>query len=347
MELSAYSYQLPDELIAKFPKANRDESRLMALNCEKKTIHHFKFSTILDLLQPGDVLVLNNTKVIKARFYARKTTGAMIEFLLDTPLGDRSYTALAKPAKRLKAGDTLSLSKDYSITILEKCDGYVRLQFNGDKDIFELLDEVGLMPIPPYIKDGTETPETFQNEYQTVFAKDPGAVAAPTAGLHFTNSLLEKLKAKGIQIETVTLHVGYGTFKPIKTSNITEHKMHSERYFVSEDTAKRLSLAKQEGRAIIAVGTTSVRTLESIATDGGFKAGSGETAIFIYPGYTFKAVDGLITNFHLPESSLLLLVSALAGRTFILDAYQEAVDQGYRFFSFGNAMFILPKLRNA
>jgi S-adenosylmethionine:tRNA ribosyltransferase-isomerase len=346
MNLSDYNYDLPESLIAKTPCQKRDQSRLMVLDSDLASVTHHHFTDILQFINAGDVLVLNNTKVIKARLYAKKETGGALEILLERQLSEHQFTALVKPAKRVRVGDQIYLSEDTALSVMAKEDGIITLEFPNSDCVFDILDRYGHMPIPPYIKSGDETPESFKAEYQTVFASQPGAVAAPTAGLHFTPELLNALKDKGVQIETVTLHVGYGTFQPIKVDDFKTHTMHSERYNVSAETAERLNTAKSENRRIIAVGTTSVRTLEAATQNDSVRAGSGETTIFIYPGYDFKTVDGLITNFHLPKSSLLLLVSALTSRDFMMRAYEQAIKDHYRFFSFGDAMFILPKSRN-
>ncbi|RAP38754.1 tRNA preQ1(34) S-adenosylmethionine ribosyltransferase-isomerase QueA [Candidatus Marinamargulisbacteria bacterium SCGC AAA071-K20] len=345
MNLSDYNYSLPEDLIAKTPLSKRDQSQLMVLDQGGDSIKHHVFSDILTVLGPNDVLILNNTKVIKARLYAHKKTGGKIELLLERPLENNQYTALVKPAKRVRVGDRLILGPDAELEVTSKDGGMVTIQFHSKESVWDVLERYGFMPIPPYIKTGKETPESFTHNYQTVFADKPGAVAAPTAGLHFTPLLLDQLKQKGVQIETITLHVGYGTFMPIKTESIKDHKMHSERYHVSKDTAERLNKVKSSKR-FVAVGTTAVRALESATKNDVIQAGSFETDIFITPGYTFTCVDALITNFHLPQSSLLLLVSAFTSRDFILNAYELAIKHRYRFFSFGDAMFILPKTRN-
>ena len=346
MHLDDYNYHLPESLIAKTPCTQRDQSRLMVLDSVLHHIDHYQFSDLLDLLSPTDVLVLNNTKVIKARLFARKETGGKVEILLERQLTAYEFTALINPAKRIRVGELLFLSSTETITVKAKHEGMVTLEFQKNMSVFDVLEKYGYMPIPPYIKSGKESPDSFKIDYQTVFATQPGAVAAPTAGLHFTPELLNALKEKGIQVETITLHVGYGTFQPIKTDDFTQHTMHSERYTISETTAHALNKAKSLNHRVIAVGTTCVRALEAATQNHLVTPGSNETNIFIYPGYQFKMVDGLITNFHLPKSSLLLLVSALISRKFTLKAYQEAIQYQYRFFSFGDAMFILPKMRH-
>jgi S-adenosylmethionine:tRNA ribosyltransferase-isomerase len=310
----------------------------MVVNREKKTIEHMHFSNIIDKLSSNDVLVLNDTKVIPARLYGNKVdTGAVIEMLLLHDCGDNVWQTLAKPQRRVKIGSIISFGdgslKAECISKEEMGICHFRLIYDGI--LVEILDKLGEMPLPPYIHEKLED----KDRYQTVYAKHPGSAAAPTAGLHFTPELLEKIKAKGIELVFVTLHVGLGTFRPVEAEDLTNHVMHSEYYEISKEAADKLNKAKKEGKRIIAVGTTSTRTLES-AYDEGFKECFGNTQIFIYPGYKFKVVDAQITNFHLPKSTLIMLVSALASREFILEAYKEAVEEKYRFFSFGDAMFI-------
>ena len=336
---SDYDYDLPQELIAQTPLANRSASRLMVLNREKKTIEHKCFSDILDYLTDNDVLVLNDTKVIPARLYGHKEdTNALIEILLLKDLGDNVWETLAKPQRKVKLDTIISFGDGRlkAKCIAKEDMGICRFKLIYDGILVEILDSLGEMPLPPYIHQKLDD----KDRYQTVYAKNPGsAAAAPTAGLHFTNDLIEKIKNKGVEIIYVTLHVGLGTFRPVDEDDLTNHKMHSEYYEISKYSAERLNLAKKNGKRIIAVGTTSTRTLES-AYDNGFKECCANTSIFIYPGYKFKAIDAQITNFHLPKSTLIMLVSAFAGREFILNAYNEAVKEKYRFFSFGDAMFI-------
>lgn len=335
---SDYDYYLPEELIAQTPLLNRSESRLMVLNKENRTVNHKHFSDIIDYLDENDVLVLNDTKVIPARIYGHKEdTNALIELLLLKDEGNNIWQTLAKPQRRVKIGSVISFGDGrLKARCIEKENmGICRFELIYDGILVEILDSLGEMPLPPYIHEKLEN----KDRYQTVYAKNPGSAAAPTAGLHFTPELLERLKAKGVELIYVTLHVGLGTFRPVEAEDLTNHVMHSEYYEISEDAANRLNEAKRNGKRIVSVGTTSTRTLES-AYDNGFKAETKETSIFIYPGYKFKAVDALITNFHLPKSTLIMLVSALAGREFILDAYNEAVEEKYRFFSFGDAMLI-------
>lgn len=341
MDINQFDYELPKELIAQTPLKERSSSRLLVLNKNNGKIKHEHFYNIINYLNKGDVLVLNDTKVIPARLIGEKEdTKAVIEILLLKELNSDNWECLARPCKRLKIGSIVSFGNGVlKAEIIEKLeDGIVHIRLIYDGILMEILDKLGTMPLPPYIHEKLSD----QSRYQTVYAKNIGSAAAPTAGLHFTNDLLEKIKEKGIIITYVTLHVGLGTFRPVEVENVLEHKMHSEFYVMSEETAQVLNKAKREKRRIIAVGTTSTRTLETIASDnhGLFKQCSGNTSIFIYPGYTFKAIDALITNFHLPKSTLVMLVSALAGRENILNAYKVAIKEKYRFFSFGDAMFI-------
>lgn len=340
MNLHDFYYELPQELIAQDPLEDRSGSRLLCLDRASKTVSHHVFREIIDMLEPGDCLVLNDTKVIPARLMGSKVgTDAKIEVLLLKRLEDRVWETLVKPGKKAKPGTNISfgdgLLTGEVLEVVEDGNRLIRFDYEG---IFEeILDRLGQMPLPPYITHQLKD----KNRYQTVYAKHDGSAAAPTAGLHFTKELLEKIREKGVQIVRITLHVGLGTFRPVKVENITEHHMHSEYYVVEEDAARKINETKQKGGRIIPVGTTSCRTLESAAgEDGILQAGSGWTDIFIYPGYQFRVTDCLITNFHLPESTLLMLVSALAGREQIMAAYEEAVRERYRFFSFGDAMFI-------
>ncbi len=341
MNLHDFYYELPPELIAQDPLEDRSGSRLLVLDKETGKAEHYIFREIADFLQPGDCLVINNTKVIPARLIgSRIGTGAKIEVLLLKRREDQIWETLVKPGKKAKPGTKISfgdgLLTGEVLEVVEDGNRLIRFDYEG---IFEeILDRLGQMPLPPYITHQLKD----KNRYQTVYAKHDGSAAAPTAGLHFTPELLQKIREKGIQIAHVTLHVGLGTFRPVKVDNIQEHHMHSEFYMVEEEQARKINETRAEGGRIVAVGTTSCRTLESAAgEDGCLKAGSGWTDIFIYPGYEFRMVDSLITNFHLPESTLLMLVSALAGREKIMDAYEEAVREQYRFFSFGDAMLII------
>ena len=330
---------MPEELIAQTPATPRDSSRLLVYNRAEKKIEHKIFRDILQYLKEGDVLVVNNTKVLPARLYAHTENGGAVEVLLLKRLEKDKWEVLVKPGKKCKIGTNLEISDELSLTVEGITDSGERIvRFHYDGVFEEILDKVGNMPLPPYIKKKLED----KNRYQTVYAKTDGSAAAPTAGLHFTPELLKAVKDKGVEIAEVLLHVGLGTFRPVKEDIITDHKMHSEYYEVSEQSANIINKAKREGRRIIAVGTTSVRTLESVADENGLlKPCHGNTEIFIYPPYKFKCVDALITNFHLPESTLIMLVSAMTGREEILSVYKTAVEQKYRFFSFGDAMMIV------
>ena len=340
MKVSDFNYDLPQELIAQVPIKNRDESRLMVLDRKSKTIDHKIFKDILDYLKPGDCLVRNNTKVIPARLYGiKEETGINVEFLLLNRIEGDYWEVMVKPGRRLKKGTNVifgnGLLKAEILDIMEGGNRKVKFIYEG---IFnEIIDQIGLMPLPPYIHEKLQD----KDRYQTVYAKYEGSAAAPTAGLHFTDELLEKIKQKGVEIANVTLHVGIGTFRPVKEENVEEHKMHTEHFYIKDEDVEKINKAKRTGHRIIAVGTTSCRVLESIADENGYvKQIETDTGIFIYPGYKFKCIDGLITNFHLPESTLIMLVSALAGKEFVMKAYEEAVREKYRFFSFGDAMLI-------
>jgi len=340
MTTEDFDYDLKEELIAQTPLEKRDSSRLLTLNKQNGKIEHKVFTDIIDYLNKGDTLVLNDTKVLPARLIGeKKDTKAVIEILLLKNIKDDIWECLTKPARRIKIGTIISfgngLLKAECIKEEEEGIRHYKLIYNGI--LMEILDKLGTMPLPPYIHEKLKD----QSRYQTVYAKEIGSAAAPTAGLHFTKELLEKIEKKGINICYITLHVGLGTFRPVSVQNVEEHKMHSEYYSMSQETANILNKTKEEGNRIIAVGTTTTRTLESILLkEESFKECSGWTDIFIYPGFQFKAIDCLITNFHLPKSTLVMLVSALAGRKNILNAYKIAVDNNYRFFSFGDAMFI-------
>lgn len=340
MQLEDFDYYLPEELIAQTPLAKRDASKLLVLDKNTGSIEHKHFTDIIDYLESGDTLVLNDTKVLPARLIGTKEdTGAIIEVLLLKDIQDDTWEALTKPAKRVHVGTIISFGNGL---LKAKCceeldEGIRRFELIYDGILLEILDKLGTMPLPPYIHEKLED----QSRYQTVYAKNIGSSAAPTAGLHFTTELLEKIKEKGVNIAYVTLHVGLGTFRPVQVENILDHKMHTEYYEMSKETADILTKTKTSGKKIIAVGTTSVRTLETIYNKYNcFKECYGNTDIFIYPGYEFKAIDYLITNFHLPKSTLVMLVSALAGRENILNAYKIAVENKYRFFSFGDSMLI-------
>ncbi|MCI9016331.1 MAG: tRNA preQ1(34) S-adenosylmethionine ribosyltransferase-isomerase QueA [Clostridia bacterium] len=339
MEVSEFNYELPEELIAQVPLEKRDESRLMILNKNKNTIEHKLFKDIIDYLNPGDVLVRNNTKVIPARIYGKKQTGAKVEFLLLKNIERDIWETIVRPGNKLHIGSRVIFGNGLlEAEVLEVMQGGTRKVKFYYRGIFnEILDKIGLMPLPPYIHEELEK----KDRYQTVYAKNEGSAAAPTAGLHFTKELINKVEKKGIEIANVTLHVGIGTFRPVKVNKVEEHEMHSEHFYIKKEDVDKINKAKQNGNRVIAVGTTSCRVLETIADENGrVKQTQADTKIFIYPGYKFKCIDGLITNFHLPESTLLMLVSALAGREYIIDAYKQAIKQKYRFFSFGDAMFI-------
>ena len=339
MKVTDFDYDLPKELIAQTPIEKRDESRLMVLDRSKETIEHRRFKDIVEYLKPGDVLVRNNTKVIPARLYGRKETGAHVEFLLLNNIEGDIWECIVRPGNKLHVGAKVSFGDGLlKAEVLETMEGGTRkVKFSYDGIFNEILDKIGLMPLPPYIHEALKD----NDRYQTVYAKYEGSAAAPTAGLHFTEELLQKLQDMGVEIANVTLHVGIGTFRPVKEENVEEHKMHTEHFYIKKEDAEKINNAKKEGRRVIAVGTTSCRVLETIADENGLvKETEADTGIFIYPGYKFKCLDGLITNFHLPQSTLLMLVSALAGKDYIMRAYKEAVKEKYRFFSFGDAMFI-------
>lgn len=346
MKTSDFDYELPEELIAQHPAAQRDHSRLLVMDKYTGAVEHRVFRDIVNYLHAGDVLVLNNTKVIPARIFGVKEGGtAKIEVLLlkrddDLP---NTWEVLVHPGKRAKVGTVIDFGEGrLKGEVIANTSAGRKVTFHFDGIFEEILEELGTMPLPPYIHEQLED----QNRYQTVYAKVDGSAAAPTAGLHFTTELIETLRQNGVEIEEVLLHVGLGTFKPVSEEDIEDHEMHSEYYEISQETADRINKAKAEGRRIISVGTTSTRALESAAKDGRLQAGSGWTNIFIYPGYKWQIIDGLITNFHLPKSTLMMLVSALSTREHILAAYKEAVAQRYRFFSFGDAMFINPGDKN-
>ena len=340
MRTDDFDFELPEELIAQTPIKNRDQSRMLVLDKKTGEIEHKHFNNILDYLNENDVLVLNDTKVMPARLYGQKEeTNALIEILLLKEKTNNTWECLVKPAKRVKIGTVVNFGdgilKAKCIEIKDEGIRVFKLIYDGI--LYEILDKLGEMPLPPYIHEKLED----KDRYQTVYAKNIGSAAAPTAGLHFTKELLEKVKEKGITVLYITLHVGLGTFRPVNVEDVTKHKMHTERYYMTKESADVLNEAKKKGNRIIAVGTTSTRTLETIMKRfGTFKECSGDTDIFIYPGFEFKAIDAQITNFHLPKSTLVMLVSALAGKENIMHAYNEAVLQKYRFFSFGDAMFI-------
>ena len=339
LKKSDYYYDLPEELIAQTPAEPRDSSRLLVYDRKTGCVQHRIFRDIAKYLHAGDVLVINNTKVLPARMYGYTANGGKVEVLLLKRLSISEWEVLVKPGKKAREGTSLKISDELSLTVKSRTETGERIvEFHYDGVFEDILSRVGSMPLPPYIHEKPKDP----NRYQTVYCKTDGSAAAPTAGLHFTKELLETLKSRGVQIAEVLLHVGLGTFRPVKEEDLTEHKMHSEYYMVDEKAAETVNAAKREGRRVIAVGTTSVRTLETVADENGFlHPCSGNTEIFIYPPYRFKCVDALITNFHLPESTLIMLVSALIGREECLRIYKEAVEERYRFFSFGDAMLIL------
>lgn len=340
MKVNDFYFDLPEELIAQYPLEKRDSSRLMVVHRKNEEIEHKHFSDIIDYLRKGDTLVLNNTRVLPARLIGEKAeTGGKIEFLLLKRIEGDKWECLAKPGKRARIGAEFTFGdgklKAVVVDILEEGNRIIEFKYDG---IFEqVLDELGQMPLPPYIHEKLEDKE----RYQTVYSKEKGSAAAPTAGLHFTTELLEKIKEKGVNIAYVTLHVGLGTFRPVKVEDVNNHVMHSEYYHLSKEDADLINRTKEQGGRVISVGTTSTRTLETIGDENGrVRETSGWTSIFIYPGYKFKIVDALITNFHLPESTLIMLVSALASKDLIMGAYNKAVEEKYRFFSFGDSMFI-------
>ena len=343
MKLEDFDYELPEELIAQVPLTDRSSSKILVLNKNTGEVEHKHFREMIEYLNKGDTIVLNDTKVIPARLIGTKEdTNAVIEVLLLKNIEGNIWESLCKPAKRVKEGTIISFGEG---TLKARCteigdEGIRRFELIYDGVLYEILDKLGTMPLPPYIHEKLKD----QNRYQTVYAKNEGSAAAPTAGLHFTKELLEQIKEKGVNIVYLTLHVGLGTFRPVNVENILEHHMHSEYYEISQETCDVINETKKSGHRLVVVGTTSVRVLETVATKyNELKADSGWTDIFIYPGYEFKVVDNLITNFHLPKSTLVMLVSALAGRENILNAYKQAIDNKYRFFSFGDSMFIINK----
>ena len=341
MKTSDFYYYLPENLIAQTPIEPRDASRLLYMDRNSGELQHKIFKDIIDNLNPGDCLIANNSRVLPARIFGNKVdTGANVEFLLLKQIADNTWETLCKPGKKAKVGTKFKFGENImECEVIEvKEDGNRIVEFTSQDNFYVALDKIGQMPLPPYITEKLQDKE----RYQTVYSDEIGSAAAPTAGLHFTNELMDKIREKGIKIGYVTLHVGLGTFRPVKVDDVTKHKMHSEHYEVSEETAKLINDTKRNGGRVIVVGTTSCRTLESVVTEyGEIKACDGFTDIFIYPGYKFKVIDGLITNFHLPESTLIMLVSAFAGYDNVMNAYETAVNEKYRFFSFGDAMLIL------
>ncbi|HZW23020.1 tRNA preQ1(34) S-adenosylmethionine ribosyltransferase-isomerase QueA [Noviherbaspirillum sp.] len=332
--LSDFDFHLPQELIAQLPLPERSASRLLHVDGDRLVDR--SFSEIVDLLSPGDLLVFNNTRVLKARFFGAKESGGKVEVLVERVLDTRHVLAQVRASKSPKAGSAIRLADAFDVIVGERAGEFYTLQFPSD--VFDLIEAHGRLPLPPYIEHAAD--EVDEKRYQTVYAKEPGAVAAPTAGLHFDQPLLDKLRDKGVQFAYVTLHVGAGTFQPVRTENLAEHKMHSEWYTIPQETVDAVRAVRAAGRNVVAVGTTSMRALESASQSGELQAGSADTNLFITPGYTFKTVDRMVTNFHLPKSTLLMLVSAFAGYRQIRDAYAHAIEKRYRFFSYGDAMLL-------
>ncbi|WP_105903350.1 tRNA preQ1(34) S-adenosylmethionine ribosyltransferase-isomerase QueA [Vibrio gangliei] len=348
MQVSDFDFELPDELIARYPQPERTASRLLQLNGNTGELIDGKFTDVLDLIQPGDLVVFNNTRVIPARVFGRKESGGKIEVLVERVIDEHSILAHVRASKSPKPGNTLFLGDNDEIKaqMVARHDALFEIRFDDDMGVFDILNQIGHMPLPPYIDRPDE--DADKERYQTVYNEKPGAVAAPTAGLHFDNELLDKIKAKGVEFAYVTLHVGAGTFQPVRVDDIQEHHMHSEYVEVPQEVVDAIAATKARGGRIVAVGTTSVRSLESAAQDAKQKGTElapffGDTEIFIYPGYEYQLVDVLITNFHLPESTLIMLVSAFAGYEHVMNAYQHAVEQQYRFFSYGDAMFVTKR----
>ena len=335
MKLNEFNYKLPEELIADKPLKARDEARLIVLSRDKGSVEHKIFKNVLDYLNKGDVLVLNNTKVLPVRLYGSRETGGKVEIFIVNP-GEKKLKALVRPSKKIKVGERIVLEGGSIVKVQEKVDTcrYIEIE----EDLEKVLSS-GHMPLPPYIHRRDK--EDDKDDYQTVFAKTPGSTASPTAGLHFTKELLEKIKDKGVEIVYITLHTSYGTFAPVKVKQIEDHEMHSEYFVLTEEAADKINAIKEKGGKVMTVGTTSTRVLESCARNNKLVARSGKTNLFIYPGYRFKIIDRVITNFHLPESTLVMLVSAFAGKDFVFEAYKKAIDKKYRFFSYGDAMLIL------
>ena len=342
MRRTEFSYELSENLIAQFPLGERGNSRLLCLCGEDGALKDRKFSELPELLRPGDLLVINDTRVIPARLFGQKKTGGQVEIMIERVLDDQQILAQLRVSKTPKPGSVIFLEGGFELELISRKEDMFILKAGGERKVTEILEEIGHVPLPPYIRRTDE--KTDKERYQTVYAQQPGAVAAPTAGLHFTEELLKKLANQGINMACVTLHVGAGTFQPVRTENIEDHKMHSEYLEVLTDVCERVNVTKKQGGRIIAVGTTTVRCLEMAAGSGTLKPYSGETDIFIYPGFRFRIVDVLITNFHLPESTLLMLVCAFAGRKHVLNAYQHAIAQKYQFYSYGDAMFITRKI---
>ncbi|KXS54010.1 MAG: S-adenosylmethionine--tRNA ribosyltransferase-isomerase [Marinobacter sp. T13-3] len=339
MNVSDFHFDLPDELIARYPLEQRSASRLLNLDGATGQTRHLQFTDLPDLLEPGDLLVFNNTRVIPARLFGRKETGGQVEILVERLLGEQEFLAHTRASKSPKVGQAIVLEDGSKLRMVERQDALFRFVHEGQEAVLDLLERIGHMPLPPYME--REDEQSDRERYQTVYAREAGAVAAPTAGLHFDDSLLAKLKEKGVEFAYVTLHVGAGTFQPVRVDNVEDHVMHSEVAQVPEEAVEAVRRTRERGGRVVAVGTTSVRSLESASRDGQLQSFRDETDIFIYPGYRFQTVDALITNFHLPESTLIMLVSAFAGYDNTMAAYHEAVAQRYRFFSYGDAMFLV------
>ncbi len=338
MKKSDFNYHLPDALIAQQPLSERTASRLLCMNRETGELSDQKFSDLLDFIEPDDLLVFNDTRVIPARLFGSKETGGKIEILIERILNNQHALAHIRSSKSPKAGSKIELDNGYFCVVEGREADLFQLHFENEKSLLDILSEIGHIPLPPYIERADDKNDFTR--YQTVFGKNLGAVAAPTAGLHFDESMLEKIKAKGVQTAFVTLHVGSGTFQPVRVENLSEHVMHKEFYVVSQETVDAVTAAKKRGGRVIAIGTTAVRALESASRSGALEAGFGDTDLFIVPSYEFKSVDAMLTNFHLPESTLLMLVSAFSRYEFVMSAYQHAIEQKYRFFSYGDAMWI-------
>ena len=348
MQVSDFHFELPDELIARYPTAERTASRLMVLDGESGTLAHKQFNDLLDYLSPGDLMVFNNTRVIPARMFGSKETGGKLEVLVERVLDTHSVLAHVRASKAPKPGTRIRLEDKVDAEVTGRDDALFEIRFDDERSVFDILEDIGHMPLPPYIDRPDENSD--KERYQTVYNEKPGAVAAPTAGLHFDDAFLDKVKQKGVEIAFVTLHVGAGTFQPVRVDTIEDHKMHAEYIEVSQEITERIAATKSAGGRVVAVGTTSVRSLESaaqIAKQKGEALGaySGDTSIFIYPGYEFQVVDAMVTNFHLPESTLIMLVSAFAGKENVIHAYSQAVENKYRFFSYGDAMFLSSKVK--
>ena len=338
MRKSDFNYLLPEALIAQKPLSERDASRLLCMERHVGRITDRQFTDFIDLIDAPDLLVFNDTKVIPARLFGKKQSGGKVEILIERILDDHRAIAHVRSSKSAKAGTLIELDDGYCCEVLGRADDLFQLEFKGENSLYYLLGQIGHIPLPPYI--GREDDESDLSRYQTIFAREAGAVAAPTAGLHFNQAMMEKLKAKGVKTAFVTLHVGSGTFQPVRVEDLSEHLMHKEYYAVLPETVSAVRQARSRGGRVIAIGTTAVRALESASISGRLEAGFGDTDLFIRPGYQFKSVDAMLTNFHLPESTLLMLVSAFAGYQSIMNAYSHAIDQSYRFFSYGDAMFL-------